>query len=103
MNYQIPINIYNPEIHTINCDPNNKSLWFNTPQIPNIDPVQRNIYWGGWLCNYEEARLHNRKICERAFNNSHIKHPSVILKQIDLDSKMRNIHKKISNAPINKY
>jgi hypothetical protein len=91
------ISKYNPEIHTVNCDPNDKRLWFNTPPIPNIDPVQRNIYWGGWLCNYEEARVYNRKICERTFDNSHIKHPNSIAKRIELDNNMRNMQNKYNN------
>src|SRR3990167_7038066 len=62
-------------IPTVNCDPNDRSLWFKYSLPENVDPVASNIYNGLWLCNYEPQQTMNNILCERHFKDDHIKPP----------------------------
>ena len=91
-------NACNNIVQTMDCNPGNKNLWFKYKLPEDVDPVRSNIVNGCWECNYEESNRVNTILCNRAMYDGYIPNPNCMARDVDINSKLKNIDK-----PIHKY
>ena len=88
-------NTCNLNIATTDCNPGNRHLWFKNKLPSDLDPVRSNIINGCWECNYQLEYQINSSLCSRNFYDGYTQNPCNRVKNVDINSKLRNIDKPI--------
>ena len=92
------MNICNVKIETLDCNPGNRELWYKNKLPTDLDPVRSNIINGCWECNYDESNEVNTTLCNRNFYDGVQQNPCNMVKDVDVNSKLKNL-----GIPYNKY
>jgi hypothetical protein len=78
-------------VDTLDCNPQNRNLWFKYDLPKDVDPIRSNIVNGCWECNYAESNDVNTTLCNRAMYDEFIPNPCNIVKDTDINSRLKNL------------
>lgn len=89
----------NIKIDTMDCNPNNKDLWYKQRLPENVCPVRSNIINGCWECNYEESYNVNSILFDRTLYSGFISNPHKRVEYVDINSKLKNLDIPLNRKP----